>query len=183
MKKVFYTYAYLREDGTPYYIGKGKGKRAFHTHNRNAPCPPKERILFLKTDLTEEEAIKHEIYMIALYGRKDLGTGILWNFTDGGEGKSGLIDSKETRQKKSKHMQGERNPMYGITGEKHPRFGKSHTNQVKHHLSLCHTGRKWYRNEEKTEERMFHPGTQPEGWSLGRKENFGVKGWETRRVR
>jgi hypothetical protein len=94
MKKVFYTYAYLREDGTPYYIGKGKGRRAYGKHRKNLPVPPVERILFLKTGLTEEEAFKHEVYMIALYGRKDKGTGILWNFTDGGEGTSGIARPK-----------------------------------------------------------------------------------------
>jgi hypothetical protein len=182
MKNDYYTYAYLREDGTPYYIGKGKGRRAFHPHNRNAPCPPKERILFLKTGLSEEEALRHEIYLIAVLGRKDLGTGILHNFTEGGEGKSGLRDSEETRRKKSETKMGERNPMFGI-GEKHPMFGKTHTDSVKQLLSLCHTGRKWFKSEDGREERMFHPGTQPEGWSLGRKTNFGVKGWETRNRR
>jgi hypothetical protein len=99
MKNDYYTYAYLREDGTPYYIGKGRGYRAFYTQRRNAPCPPRDRILFLKTGLTEEEAHRHEVYMIAVFGRKDLGTGILWNFTDGGEGSSGKKVSPEVREK------------------------------------------------------------------------------------
>jgi len=84
----YYTYAYLREDGTPYYIGKGIGKRIFDKTNRSS-CPipkDKKRILYLKKNLTEEEAFKHEIYMIAVLGRKDLGTGILRNLTEGGEG-------------------------------------------------------------------------------------------------
>ncbi len=109
MKNDFYTYAYLREDGTPYYIGKGRANRAFRKH-KNVAVPPKERILFLKRNLTEGDALKHEIYMIALYGRKDIGTGILWNFTDGGEGSSGAIVSSETRKKLSEALKGMKKP-------------------------------------------------------------------------
>lgn len=94
----YYTYAYLRKDKTPYYIGKGKGRRAFMLHAR-IPRPPKERILILKKNLTEEQAFKHEIYMIAVLGRKDLGTGILRNLTDGGEGGSGWKPTEEQKQK------------------------------------------------------------------------------------
>lgn len=85
MKKNYYTYAYLREDMSPYYIGKGKGKRAYNYHTKFVKVPPKERILILKYFSTENDAYKHEIYMIAIFGRKDKGTGILINRTDGGD--------------------------------------------------------------------------------------------------
>jgi hypothetical protein len=101
----YYTYAYLREDGTPYYIGKGKDDRAY-SRKRNDIKPPrdKSRIIFLKKNLTEEKAFNHEIYMIALFGRKDLGTGILYNKTNGGDGASGAIRSLELRNKISKSL-------------------------------------------------------------------------------
>ena len=95
----YYTYAYLREDGTPYYIGKGKGNKAFQSSRHNVKVPPRNRILFLKTNITEMNAFKHEIYMIAVLGRVDLGTGILRNKTDGGEGASGYKHSDEAKQK------------------------------------------------------------------------------------
>ena len=81
----YYTYAYLREDGTPYYIGKGKGYRCNYGTGKNCN-PPKDRsrIIKLKQNLTEEEAFKHEIYMIALFGKKCDGSGILMNIADGG---------------------------------------------------------------------------------------------------
>ena len=100
MANDFYTYAYLREDRTPYYIGKGRGNRAY-LKKREGAKPPKDvsRILLLKQNLSEEEAFRHEIYMIAVFGRKDLNTGILRNRTNGGDGSSGAVVSKETREK------------------------------------------------------------------------------------
>jgi hypothetical protein len=96
----FYTYAYLREDRTPYYIGKGQGNRAYRRSKKDIKPPKdKSRIIFLKKNLLEEEAFRHEIYMIAVFGRKDLGTGILHNRTNGGEGPSGMVHSEETRKK------------------------------------------------------------------------------------
>jgi len=110
----YYTYAYLREDGTPYYIGKGKDDRAYKK-GRGQIKPPKDktRIIFLKQNLTEEEAFGHEKYMIAVFGRKDLGNGILRNRTDGGEGASKVIRSEETRKKMSEAKMGNKNAMFG----------------------------------------------------------------------
>ena len=112
----YYTYAYLREDKTPYYVGKGTGGRIYST-NRKGLKPPKDksRIIYLKQNLTEEEAFKHEIYMIAVFGRKDLGTGILHNRTYGGEGPSGHIHSQEAREKIRKSKIGKNNPFYKKT--------------------------------------------------------------------
>jgi hypothetical protein len=97
----YYTYAFLREDGTPYYIGKGKGKRAYDK-KRSVFTPPKERIIFLKRNLTEDQAFEHEKYMIFLFGRKDNGSGILLNKTDGGDGASGSIWTDIQKEKASK---------------------------------------------------------------------------------
>jgi hypothetical protein len=104
----FYTYAYLREDGTPYYIGKGKGKRFKEKHSASIAIPRcPDRILFLKKDLTEEEAFKHECYLIFVLGRKDLGTGILRNLTNGGDGASGRVCTEDAKLKSSQSNRGQ----------------------------------------------------------------------------
>ncbi len=81
--KDFYTYVWLRADGTPYYVGKGYGDRAFRKGS-----PPRERIQ-VQSMPDEATALAYEIYQIDFWGRKDLGTGILRNLTDGGEGNRG----------------------------------------------------------------------------------------------
>jgi hypothetical protein len=105
--KTFYTYAFLREDKTPYYIGKGTNKRIKEKRQRCCNLPiDKSRIIILKQNLSEEEAFRHEVYLIAIYGRKDLGTGILHNRTNGGEGISGHKHSEKTRAKMSAAKKG-----------------------------------------------------------------------------
>jgi len=88
----FYVYFYLRDDYTPYYVGKGKGNRAYDKCNRSLNLPKdKSRIIILHDNLTETYAFILERYYIKWFGRKDNNTGILRNLTDGGEGCSGMI--------------------------------------------------------------------------------------------
>jgi hypothetical protein len=129
---MYYTYAYLREDRTPYYIGKGQGNRISNRKKTDIKSPKdKSRVIFLKQNLTETEAFRHEIYMIAIFGRKDLGTGILHNRTDGGDGCSGLVHSPETKAKLS----------VANKGENHPFYGKTHSPETRAKLSAIQKGK------------------------------------------
>lgn len=155
----YYTYAFLRGDGTPYYIGKGRKGRIHDKRGRPCGYPnDKSRVIFLKKNLTEEEAFKHERYMISIYGRKDLGEGILQNKSDGGEGPSGHTPTLETRKKISESKIGENNPSYGKTGENAFHYGKRHSEETKKKLRERNTGEKSHRygkkHSEETKEKM-----------------------------
>lgn len=157
MESIYYTYAYLREDGTPYYIGKGKNKRAYDAMHKPVGKPPKERILILKNNITESEAFKHEIYMIALFGRVDKGTGILRNKSDGGEGgrSGGVGNFREgtTHSEKTKKL----------IGSYHK--GKVISEEQKEKLRKANKGKKWWNNGVECKHTFDCPGPE---WQMGR---------------
>jgi hypothetical protein len=112
-------YVYIYKDPRPtknqqvVYVGKGTGDRAWYhwkvkaSHNKGFGAflallrrEKREPIIeIIKDNLDEAEAFYEEMMMIEVYGRRDLGTGTLFNLTDGGEGTSGAIRTEEWRNK------------------------------------------------------------------------------------
>ena len=101
--------------------------------------------LILVRGLTKEEAEWLEIQLIAAYDSTDRSKG--YNMTKGGGGTNGYKYTEESKQKISENhadVSGENNPRYGKTGEKHPFYGKHHTEEAKQKMSEANKGEKSY---------------------------------------
>jgi len=145
----FYAYLWLREDGTPYYAGKGKGRRAYAPHRHIYPPVDTRRILIFNRD-SEAKAFDTERELIWNWGRKDLGTGCLRNHTDGGEGTSGRQFSTASKQK-----------IAAATAR--TQRGRKHTSEHTERVAAAHRGNKrtpesmlgaiqWHRTHHQTPE-------------------------------
>jgi hypothetical protein len=127
----FVVYAYVREDGTPYYIGKGRPDRPYRGKGRPCGSPPRERILILYKNIDEQTAFDWERKLIKMYGRKGIEPdGLLYNKSLGGEGTSGVVISEERR----KQMSDITKERFKIK-ENNPMYGKKHSEETKKLLS------------------------------------------------
>lgn len=111
-------YVYIYKDPRPtknqqvVYVGKGTGDRAWYHWNKRVrgnkgfgaflALLRQEKlepiIEITREGLEEAEAFYEEMKLIEVYGRRDLGTGTLFNLTDGGEGLAGVIRTDEWRK-------------------------------------------------------------------------------------
>ena len=164
---IYYVYAYLRSSAnTPYYIGKGKGTRAFIDHGRISTPKDTSKIVFLETRLSNVGACALERRYIRWYGRKNIDpNGILHNVCEGGEGNSSPRSTvqkqkmqegakkywtKNRRQRRSDKMKEELDSNSLMSWNKspdktHPRgmLGKHHTEITKDALRSKRQGKRY----------------------------------------
>jgi hypothetical protein len=113
---MFYTYAHTKPDGSIFYIGKGAGVRAWkktprNQHWKNIVAKYKNyNVEILANWENEQEAFDHEVLLISCF--RDMGY-TLANMTTGGEGTSGLILTKEHKQKIGNAQRGAKNWCFG----------------------------------------------------------------------
>ncbi len=150
---------YLYEiDDVPEYYGKGqidrwydhlyrKDNSPWKNHLQKAVREERKVVCHIFPRSSEQEAFSQEILNIARYGRRDLGTGTLYNLSDGGEGEAGRVDSAETRAKKSARMMGN---TYGSRKDSDEtrakksasRIGLKHSDETRAKIGKAHKGMK-----------------------------------------
>ena len=137
MKNNWYVYRHRRLDTFKiFYVGIGSSDNNFRAHTthsrnnfwRNITSKSNYLVEILVESLSREEACELEVFLIAEYGRRDLGNGGLVNLTDGGEGTVGYIKDKEWCDKHSEYLK------VKYLGEGNPFFGKTHSNEIKNYI-------------------------------------------------
>ena len=129
-EQIYYVYEHYKPKGRiPFYVGKGKGNRAYDNKKRNVWWNNIVNkygyvVRFVKTNLSELDALWTENMCIIGWGRADRGEGPLVNLTDGGDTSVGYVYTDEIRASRS----GKNHPNYGTTCAEHSRRMKGNKN-------------------------------------------------------
>ena len=151
--------------GEPFYVGIGrklsraycKYHRSYHWNNIVKKYGYTVEFYFL--DISWEQAKLWEKFLIKLYGRQNLETGILCNLTDGGDGTVNYKATKDTKLKQSLANKGVQKSLIArknmknsftierkgeiskrVSGNNNPMYGKTHTKEIRKRLSIRFSG-------------------------------------------
>jgi hypothetical protein len=119
MEKPSFVYIDKKPCGEIFYVGQGQTRRVkqekrnrFHSFVAQKNKGWSREIVFTGT---EAECLIEEQRLIALHGRRDLGTGTLVNLTNGGEGTKCRVVGQAERDRLSKAWQSQKNPLFNQT--------------------------------------------------------------------
>lgn len=135
--KQFYVYIHKKPDGTPFYVGKGHGKRAYQFTRRTqwhqnivAKYGKNNIIVEIINCVSESQAFDLEkVYIKQL---RDAGI-CLVNLTDGGEGVTGLVRGTPTPDHKRKNANAKRGNTF--------RRGSTHAPESIEKMRQAHLGK------------------------------------------
>lgn len=130
--KRFYAYMHTKPDGTPFYIGKGNGRRVRNfskrnQHHKNIVAKYGRQNIHIGYMECSDESTAFDLEMGLIKCVKRMGIK-LTNLTDGGHGVSGLVVTPEQREKIAAKLRG--------------KPGTPHTEASKAKISAANKGRK-----------------------------------------
>lgn len=160
----FYVYVVFRPNGTPCYVGKGKGNR-WRDHLRGSHNQHLRRIvsaaggdvpiIVVRSGLQEPVAFDVERALIKAIGRGR--SGPLVNLTDGGDGMAGHQFSIESRMKMSRSATGKVQSAETVAKRVAKITGRKRSPAVIEKLRQVNLGRK---RSEETKSKMRRPKTE-----------------------
>lgn len=147
---LFYTYIHRRaSDGTPFYVGKGKGCRLNSRKNRNVywhRVADKHGVIaeIVARWESEADAMQHEIQLIDELRKSGAK---LCNLTDGGEGMSGYLHREESKKQIGRSLLGRKASARQISAASHRMrgnqlfLGRKHSDETKQKISAGNKGK------------------------------------------
>lgn len=146
----FYVYAWCYPEGTPFYVGRGSGRRYKDEFGRNTLFQrivakirrdgAEPTIVRWHDGLREEDATRLEVAYIRLFGRRDNGTGVLCNMTDGGDGVKGAPRNPVAIEKTASFHRGRKRSADTRAKISAGNSGKKRTAEMRLAMSAIKTG-------------------------------------------
>ena len=142
----YYAYIHAKPDGTPFYVGKGRGKRATEFrrrseyHMRLVAKHGAENILVGKVECSSE-AIAFDLERGLIKCLRRSGVKLV-NHTDGGEGWSGGVHSDEARAKMKAKATGRVMPPEAVEKMRQALVGRSRSSDSVAKMIATNTGTK-----------------------------------------